>query len=195
MCGRYLYDKNDQILFDYYEEIKSRGVDVSDLRDGTIYPSNQVVTLGANPDGEIVSGITRWGFTGFKPSQLMINARIETIREKKTFKGPFEGQRIVFPMSAFFEFSEDKEAFTFSDSGRVIYVGGFYRIYPDKKTGQKQAESIIITTEPDEVVSPIHNRMPLLIPQADIAKWILDDDFAFNYQKPAHQQLVPTKVS
>lgn len=195
MCGRYLYDKNDQILFDYYEEINSRGVDVSDLRDGTIFPSNQVVTLGANPDGEIVSGITRWGFTGFNPSQLMINARVETIREKKTFKEPFEGQRIVFPMSAFFEFSEDKEAYTFSDSGRVIYAGGFYRIYPDKKTGQKQAESIIITTEPDEVVSPIHNRMPLLIPQADIAKWILDDDFAFNYQKPTHQQLVPTKVS
>lgn len=195
MCGRYLYDKNDQILFDYYEKINNRGVDVSDLRDGTIFPSNQVVTLGANPDGEIVSGITRWGFTGFTPSQLMINARVETLREKKTFRGPFEGQRIVFPMSAFFEFSEDKEAYTFSDSGRVIYAGGFYRIYPDKKTGQKQAESIIITTEPDEVVSPIHNRMPLLIPEGDIAKWILDDDFAFNCQKPTHQQLVPTKVS
>lgn len=195
MCGRYLYDKNDQILFDYYDEIASRGVDLTALSDDTVYPSNQVVTLGANPDGEIVPGITRWGFTGFNPSQLMINARVETVRNKKTFKGPFEGQRIVFPMSAFFEFTDDKEAYTFSDSGRVIYVGGFYRIYSDKKTGQKQAESIILTTEPDEVVSPIHNRMPLLIPQADIVKWILDDDFAFNYQKPTHQQLVPAKVS
>lgn len=98
-------------------------------------------------------------------------------------------------MSAFFEFTDNKEAYTFSDPGQVIYVGGFYRIYPDKKTGQKQAESIIITTEPDEVVSPIHDRMPLLIPQGDIAKWILDDDFAFHYQKPTHQQLVPVKVS
>jgi len=195
MCGRYLYDKNEQILFDYYDEIASRGVDLTALSDDTVYPSNQVVTLGANPDGEIVPSITRWGFTGFKPSQLMINARVETVRNKKTFKAPFEGQRIVFPMSAFFEFTDDKEAYTFSDSGRVIYVGGFYRIYPDKKTGQKQAESIILTTEPDEVVSPIHNRMPLLIPQADIAKWILDDDFAFNYQKPTHQQLQPAKVS
>lgn len=195
MCGRYLYDKNEQILADYYEEIASRGVDVTDLRDGTVYPSNQVVTLGANPDGEIVPGITRWGFTGFKPNQLMINARVETVRDKKTFKGSFEGQRIVFPMSAFFEFTDDQEAYTFSDSGHVIYVGGFYRIHPDKKTGQKQAESIIITTEPDEVVSPIHDRMPLLIPRKDIAKWILDDDFAFHYQKPTHQQLVPAKVS
>lgn len=194
MCGRYLYDKNEQILFDYYQEIAIRGVDVSDLSEGTIYPSNKVVTLGANPEGEIVPGIIRWGFTGFKPSQLLINARVETVREKKMFQRSFEDRRIVFPMSAFFEFTDDKTPYTFAEKGNIIYVGGFYRIYPDKKTGQNQAESIIITTEPDETVATVHDRMPLLIAESDVSKWILEDDFAFHYQTPTHQQLISTKV-
>ena len=194
MCGRYVYDKKEQILFSYYQEIAERGVDVSDLAEGTIYPSNNVVTLGANPDGKVVPGITRWGFTGFKPSQLLINARVETVREKKLFKNAFESQRVVFPMSAFYEFSNDKTPFTFSDTENIIYVGGFYRIYPDKKTGEKQAESIILTTEPDPIVAPIHDRMPLLIYKEDIVKWILDDNFAFNFQTSTHQQLIPTKM-
>lgn len=193
MCGRYLYDKNEQILFDYYQEIARRGVDVSELAEDTIYPSNKVVTLGANPEGQIVPGVTRWGFTGFKPSQLLINARTETVREKKMFKHAFERQRLVFPISAFYEFSEDKEAYTFSDTNKVLYVGGFYRIYPDQTTGKNQAESIIMTTQPDDVVAPIHDRMPLLIPEDDVTKWILDDQFAFNYQKPVHQKLIMAK--
>lgn len=196
MCGRYLYDKSEQVLFDYYNEIRERNPQVeTDIATDIIYPSNQVVTLGANPDKEIVPALTRWGFTGFKPSQLLINARSETVREKKMFKEAFEHRRVVFPMNGFYEFSDDKTPYTFTDTNSVIYVAGFYRIHPDKKSGLNQAESIIITTDANELVSPIHDRMPLIIDEKDISKWILDDQFAFNYQAQNNRHLQVTEVA
>lgn len=50
-----------------------------------IFPTNYIVTLGLNQDSRVVPGITQWGFQGFKPGQLMINAHSETVEEKKTF--------------------------------------------------------------------------------------------------------------
>jgi len=194
MCGRYLYDKSEQVLFDYYNEIRQRDGEIPDSAVDIIYPSSQVITLGANPEKEIVPALTKWGFTGFKPNQLLINARIETAREKKMFKEAFETRRIIFPMSAFYEFSVNKDPYTFSEPKHVLYVGGFYRMFNDPKTGQRQAESIILTTEPDEVVGQIHHRMPLLIAAQDVKKWILDDTFAFQYQHSTHQKLMAHAV-
>lgn len=48
--------------------------------------SNYVVTLAGSPEKQIVPGLTRWGFTGFKKNQLMINARSETVEEKRRSK-------------------------------------------------------------------------------------------------------------
>lgn len=192
MCGRYLYDKNEQTLFKYYQEIRNRDENITITDSETIYPSQYVVTLGANPENEIVPGVTRWGFTGFKPNQLLINARVESVRDKKTFRESFEQRRLVFPMSGFHEFSESKKAFTFSNAEKILYVAGFYRIHPDEKTGKRQAESIIMTTDPDKTVAPIHDRMPLIIQEADIASWILDDDFAFSYKAAETQNLLMT---
>ncbi|RPA59820.1 SOS response-associated peptidase [Aerococcus agrisoli] len=189
MCGRYLYDKSEQVLLDYYNEIRQRGVEIPDAATDIIYPSSPVITLGANPEKEIVPALTKWGFTGFKPSQLLINARVETARDKPMFKESFETRRIIFPMSGFYEFSANKKAYTFSEPNNILYVGGFYRMYSDPKTGQRQAESIIITTEPDTVVGQIHDRMPLLIAEKDVKQWILDDTFAYQYQHPVHQNL------
>lgn len=182
MCGRYLFDPLTGELDEYWQIIadvakKQEKYKEQEIATGEVFPSNNVLTLGANKNNEVVPGITKWGFDGFKKGQLFINARSESVEEKKTFSKHFRERRIVFPMNGFYEWDSDKKKFLFTGNNEVIYVAGFYRIH------ENVAESIIMTTEPNTVVSPIHDRMPLIIEKSDIDKWVLDLDFAREYLK------------
>lgn len=182
MCGRYLFDPMTGELDEYWQIIadvvkKQEKYKEQEIATGEVFPSNNVLTLGANKNNEVVPGITKWGFEGFKKGQLFINARSESVEEKKTFSKHFRERRIVFPMNGFYEWNSDKKKFLFTGNNEVIYVAGFYRIH------ENVAESIIMTTEPNAAVSPIHDRMPLIIEKNDIDKWVLDLDFAREYLK------------
>lgn len=182
MCGRYLFDPLTGELDEYWQIIadvakKQEKYKEQEIATGEVFPSNNVLTLGANKNNEVVPGITKWGFDGFKKGQLFINARAESVEEKKTFSKHFRERRIVFPMNGFYEWDSDKKKFLFTGNNEVIYVAGFYRIH------ENVAESIIMTTEPNAAVSPIHDRMPLIIEKSDIDKWVLDLDFAREYLK------------
>lgn len=178
MCGRYLFDPMTGELDEYWKIIRNvaeKQYDADEIATGDVYPSNNVVTLGANKENQVVPGITKWEFEGFKKGQLMINARSESVEEKKTFAKHFREQRCIFPMNGFYEWDADKKKFLFTDDGKTMYVAGFYRIH------EGVAESIIMTTNPNSAVSPIHNRMPLIVDKNDIDSWILDLDFAREY--------------
>lgn len=182
MCGRYLFDPLTGELDEYWQIIadvakKQEKYKEQEIATGEVFPSNNVLTLGANKNNEVVPGVTKWGFEGFKKGQLFINARSESVEEKKTFSKHFRERRIVFPMNGFYEWNSDKKKFLFNGNNEVIYVAGFYRIH------ENVAESIIMTTEPNAAVSPIHDRMPLIIEKSDIDKWVLDLDFAREYLK------------
>lgn len=182
MCGRYLFDPLTGELDEYWQIIadvakKQEKYKEQEIATGEVFPSNNVLTLGANKNNEVVPGITKWGFDGFKKGQLFINARSESVEEKKTFSNHFRERRIVFPMNGFYEWDSDKKKFLFSGDNEVIYVAGFYRMH------ENVAESIIMTTKPNAAVSPIHDRMPLIIEKSDIDKWVIDLDFAREYLK------------
>lgn len=182
MCGRYLFDPMTGELDEYWQIIadvakKQEKYKEQEIATGEVFPSNNVLTLGANKNNEVVPGITKWGFEGFKKGQLFINARSESVEEKKTFSKHFRERRIVFPMNGFYEWDSDKKKFLFTGNNEVIYVAGFYRIH------ENVAESIIMTTEPNAAVASIHDRMPLIVDKKDIEKWVLDLDFAREYLK------------
>lgn len=182
MCGRYLYDPMSGEMDEYWKIVRNVGekqnlYDGDETASGDVYPSNNVITLGANKGEQIVPGITKWGFQGYKKGQLFINARVESVEEKKTFAKAFRDSRCVFPMNGFYEWNSDKKKFLFTGDNDLMFVAGFYRMH------EGIAESIIMTTEPNQVVSPIHDRMPLILDKADIDKWILDLEFARNYLK------------
>lgn len=165
MCGRYLFDPMTGELKEYYKLAFQMKQD--DLKTGEIFPSEEVITLGSGPDQKLRVALTTWGFSNHQNKQRLINARSETVEEKPTFREEFRRHRCLFPMSGFYEWNKDKERilFTYSDE-REMYVAGLYRI----KDGQ--TESVILTTEPNELVEPIHNRMPLIIDKKDARDWL-----------------------
>ncbi|MCR1927382.1 SOS response-associated peptidase [Enterococcus gallinarum] len=193
MCGRYLFDPRTGELSDYYQELVTIAKEQNKkIAVDEVFPSNQVVTLIADDSQQIVPILTHWGFTGFKKGQLLINARAETVEEKRTFKKPFLEKRCAFPMSGFYEWDSDKHKFLF-DSSEPLYLAGFYRNH--STTSGSEDESIILTTKPNATIAPIHDRMPVLLSKADVLPWITDVTFARNYLLQTMPDIHPQPVS
>lgn len=181
MCGRYFFDLDSEELSQLYKKIQKQAKQEEKLAEriatGEVYPSNHVITLQRNKDNEIEPNLTRWGFQGFKKGQLLINAKSETVEQKKTFTKPFQTERCVFPMTGFYEWSQDKQKFLFTNpNSSIIFVAGFCRTH--KNEIGYETESIIMTTSPNDSVSKIHDRMPLIVERNQVNDWILDIDFA-----------------
>lgn len=196
MCGRYFFDLDSEELSALYKKIQEQARREEKLAEkiasGEVYPTNHVITIGGNKENKPVAAVTKWGFTGFRKGQLLINARSESVEQKKPFAKPFQDNRCVFPMTCFYEWDQDKNKYLFT-KGNVMYVAGFYRIHHSSEG--IETESIIMTTDSNSSVSKIHDRMPLIIEKKDIGSWIADIDFAREYIKAEMPELNSELVS
>jgi putative SOS response-associated peptidase YedK len=118
-----------------------------------------------------------WGLQPFwakdvKAVKRSINARAETITEKPSFRKLLTSKRCLVPADGFFEWQV-------TDHGKVPYrillkseelfsFAGLWDKWADKETGEVLHTFTIITTEANEVVKPIHDRMPVMLsPEAE----------------------------
>lgn len=186
MCGRYRFapNENDEIKRIY--DLASKNS--TSIKTGEVFPSDTTALILADEYKDVLVTGMQWGFPGFKPSQLIINARSETVKEKKMFSAAFQATRCVFPTTGFFEWDKEKSKYLFTLSAQPIYICGFYKRF------KEGARSIIMTTEPNQSVSPIHNRMPLLIAKEDIKGYLTNDNFADEYLKRTMPELMVEKV-
>ena len=111
-------------------------------------------------------------------SYKTINARAEGIENKPTYKKPFRFQRCLVPATGFYEWTKTKPAvpyyFQLKDESLFAFAG-LYDTWKDPQDGNEIYSYTIITTEPNDVVSPIHHRMPLILSKEDEDFW-LDPD-------------------
>lgn len=105
----------------------------------------------------------------------LFNARAETIAEKPSFKNAFVNRRCLIPADGFFEWKKEGSKkipyYFFLKSGRPMGFAGLYEtwIAPDKKPVHT---CTIITTRPNAIVEPIHDRMPVIVPEAARELWL-----------------------
>ena len=111
----------------------------------------------------------------------MINARAEGIEQKPSFKRPLCSQRCLLPASAFFEWqgaTTTKGAKTKYRIGRkdgeMFGLAGLYDVWKSPG-GYELTTCTIITCQPNAVMAPIHNRMPVILLPDDEDAW-LDPD-------------------
>jgi putative SOS response-associated peptidase YedK len=118
----------------------------------------------------------KWGFPRWdNTSGVIINARSETVLEKKTFRESFLKRRIVVPASGFFEWDHrqagKRDKYFFSLAGQVVYMAGIYSSFPAPDGSQVEC-FVILTCPAGETVSPLHDRMPVMMPKAAIRTWL-----------------------
>lgn len=148
------------------------------------------VILNASPH-EVT--LARWGFlplwTKVGAEKAIINARAETLTEKHTFKGAFKIRRCLVIADGFFEWRQTKEGkipyYIKLRDGQPFAFAGIYSMNKDEG-GQEVPRFAIITRAPNELLAPIHNRMPAILEKFDERGWLIEKEPTrlFTFLKP-----------
>ena len=172
MCCRYYYA--DQIRDMMDDLIASQTIKLAEplqVEPGRdIRPSDESAVI-CRDGGDLSVTNMRWGFDNPYAKGLIINARSETAREKNMFSDSIMNRRCVIPASGFYEWDAYKARFRFFLPGdELILLAGFCR------EEQGVPKYTILTTEANESMRPVHDRMPLMIGKDEISSWLSDND-------------------
>ena len=170
MCGRYHFSAE---LLDEIRDLTEQkdwklelGVLDRDIHPGDTAP---VITAAGDQGGSLRACRQKWGYPGPGGKGLVFNARSESVFEKRMFRDSVSQRRAAVPVSWFYEWNKNKEKFTFTKEGsRILFLAGFYGRYED---GDR---FVILTTQANASMAPVHSRMPLVLEKEQVREWILD---------------------
>jgi putative SOS response-associated peptidase YedK len=143
---------------------------------------SQMIDVVYAPEAERVFSRLKWGLvpSWAKDSEIgnrMINARAETLAEKPSFREAFKSRRCIIPASGFYEWqkkgTEAKQPFYFYLKEKEVFgFAGLWEEWLDKQTGEMLESCTIITTEANEVLKPVHERMPVILKPESYDEWL-----------------------
>ncbi len=175
MCGRFDLHTSVEIIAKIFQ-IDSIDFDIKPSFN--IAPSQDIVII-VN-DGKNRLTISKWGFvpswseeqkTGYK----MINARVETVATNVSFKHAFVNQRCLIVADGFFEWKKEglakKPYYIHLKSGKPFGFAGLYNIWTSPE-GKEINTCTIITTEANELINPLHDRMPVIEQPENYEQWL-----------------------
>jgi putative SOS response-associated peptidase YedK len=116
-----------------------------------------------------------------KIGSKLINARAETVMEKPSFRTAFRHRRCLIPADGFYEWqqvegSKQKQPYLIGlQDGQPFAFAGLYERW-ESPSGDILATCTIITTTANQLVEPIHGRMPVIVAPQDYDRW-LDTSF------------------
>jgi len=171
MCGRFelktRFDELPKVLKRDYPSGLRNKYEIQTL----IKPQDPVLVI--KNEGKMKTTFMSWGFISpwakdpFDKSQPRpFNARSETVGEKNFFQGSWRNKRCLIPASGFFEkgFRIRKKNYA------TFWLGGLWSRWTSRD-GAELESCCILTTEPNELIKPIHHRMPVVIPEGIEEPW------------------------
>ena len=200
MCGRYTLFSTVAILS--HLEIED-GSDIEWNPHFNIAPTQETLVVTFH-DGSRHLSLMKWGlipsWTREKAAGI-INARAETLTDKSSFKAAFRKQRCIVPANGFFEWKHGPKGkipmFIHQNKNLLMGFAGLWDTWIDKH-GDILETFTIITTDANELIRSIHDRMPVILSPSDYGKWLspraeLED--LKELLKPAEHSLTMHEVS
>jgi putative SOS response-associated peptidase YedK len=177
MCGRYELNETPANLGSHYR-IEPGNLDFA--------PSADVRPTTTNPIVLVHNGVRRielrrWGLVPYwvkdpKAVSNPFNAVSETAPDKPFFRAAFRKRRCIVPANAFFEWQavagerrKTKVRIGRAD-GELLSLGGLHEYW--QQGDQTIASYTILTTQPNDLMAAIHERMPVIIGDAEIDEWL-----------------------
>jgi putative SOS response-associated peptidase YedK len=152
-------------------------IEAAVFRETDAKPGSELPVWRRHPQShEITSAMLRWGLIPHwmkaRPEITPINARAETVADKRMFADAYVKRRCIVPMDAFYERDKRKKlhAFAMSD-GTPFGVAGLWENWRNQD-GEWERTFCIITVPANEVVGTVHDRMPAIIPVAQHLRWL-----------------------
>jgi putative SOS response-associated peptidase YedK len=179
MCGRYTIVETEQIVKRFDIATAPDAVRPNyNASPGQMLP---VVTHHSPNSLEIM----KWGLVppfaqdpSYSSKYKTHNARSETVTEKVSYRKPFKSQRCLVPSNGFYEWQKTEHGkvphYITLKKGGLFSFAGLYEVWRDAE-GKELKTFTIITTTPNELMEPIHNRMPVIL-ERDVEGLWLDED-------------------
>ena len=156
MCARYEMSASPRSIMERFDlEDPPPVPNADDLR-----PTDQALIIDANG-----SRLMRWGLSVSWDKKPLINARVETLAEKPTFR-PLLNQRCLVPMTAYLEWRKAEDGGKRKNRIAPTAPG------PAAFAGLTDGDAFtIVTCSPAPAIEHIHNRMPVILTQAEARTW------------------------
>ncbi len=175
MCGRYTVTSSPEALrtlFGYEEE-------------PNFPPRYNVAPTQPIPIIRMVGGkrqfaLVRWGLLPSwvedpKTFALLFNARGETVLEKPAFRAAMKRRRCLIPADGFYEWQAEsgrkRPFFMRAKSGALLAFAGLWETWIGPN-GEELETAAIVTTRANQILTPIHDRMPVIVPPEAFDLWL-----------------------
>ena len=167
MCGRYYIDPDmadeiEKVVHKIDQRIRQKHFA------GDIFPTN-VASIIEKSEQRLKLNVCKWGYTLSQRKNLVINARTESVMDKPSFRNGILYHRILIPASGFYEWNRLKEKNVFSRyDAPVLYMAGFCDWFENER------RFVILTTDANESMRKVHDRMPLILEKEQLEDWFDD---------------------
>ena len=187
MCGRFVLTATPEVIQQQFDlDTSPKGVQAR----YNIAPTQPVGVITNDNPGEM--DYFNWGLIpswSKDPSigSRMINARGETVHEKPSFRSAFKRRRCLIPANGFYEWSgkpkQKKPYFVHLSDQELFAFAGLWEVWHGPE-GEIIKSCTIITTEPNELVKPLHNRMAVILEKGDYDLWLSPDELPAEALRP-----------
>jgi len=178
MCGRFTLTRQNR-----RELAQLLGVDEDDLRDYrpryNIAPTDQHFIVTSKYECRTARPaswglVNSWESDNSRASQC-INAKAETLEERRTFREAFLQRRCAVPADGFYEWrgpkTQREPVWIHPPDDGVLLFAGLYESW-QAKPGEWQRTFTIITTQANQLIRPIHDRMPVILDERTAEDWM-----------------------
>jgi putative SOS response-associated peptidase YedK len=180
MCGRFTVAEPDPNAFSFRFDFSYSDFENFDWKPNyNVAPSHNILVV--TEDGERHAEMMRWGLVPFwakdiKAGFKMINARFETLQTSGAFKHALKRRRCLVVADSFYEWKKVDGAKNPMRIGlkdwELFSFAGLWESWTDKESGKDLHSCTIITCPANDLVSPIHERMPVILPREAEASWL-----------------------
>lgn len=183
MCGRFVSATPIKKLVEQFL-VEDVAVDQHDPS-WNVAPTAEVLAVAASSEGIRRLGTFKWGLVpswAKDPSigNRMINLRAETVSEKPSFRRTLAKHRCIIPVDGFYEWKHMEKGrkkqpfFIRSRDGTVLALAGLWEAWKDRAEQDDEwlRTCTIVTTTPNKLLAPIHDRMPVVLPPEAWDTWL-----------------------
>lgn len=190
MCGRVIQaSPPDQLALRIYSGLEDRDnrVKIDRTRNTrpryNAAPTDELWVLRQHPEtGERSLDLLKWGLIPYwakeKPKPPPINAKAETVARLPMFRDAYARRRCIMPIDGFFEWQaikgeKVKQPYAIAMKDRSPFgLAGLWENWKAPATGEWVRTFCVLTTNANELVASIHDRMPVILRPEDYDRWL-----------------------
>jgi putative SOS response-associated peptidase YedK len=205
MCGRYVvaYDPDTLVSGFTLQRV------VPFPRRWNVAPQSPVPVVYETREGERVAELMRWGLVPSWAKEASIghklnNARSDGVFDKPSFRQAVRKRRCLLPASGFYEWQPPapgeklKQPWYFSPSaghGQPLFaLAGLFEAWRPAADSPWLLSCCVITTEANALLAPVHDRMPVILPSEQWARWLDRSHTERSSLEPLLQALAPAQM-